>query len=383
MIKHLCAVALATMSLASISAPAHGQEAPEPSPVSPTARKIKAALAHRVFIDVDAGFQSETYRFSDARADPFFGETASWTADYETESGPTFGVSGGVRIWRNLLASVTYSRFNDTSIAPIEGAIPHPFHFNRTRAIAGEADNLKQQEDVFHIGAVWVVPASRRFDLRVFGGPSVYRLQRDLVEDVVYGDAYPYDTASFERALVERTKRDAWGFNVGADATWMFSRVVGLGVVTRFARATTDLTSPANAGPIEVNLGGLQFGGGLRLRFGGSSTYREPSRPRTQPQEQAPGPVKPEARPQPAAPALPEPSAPTAAKPLAVRDTVRVKRDTGVFVRPGSLQPLRVLTAGTTVKVRELAGEWVMVEFKDPQWGIRVGYVLRADCQWP
>jgi hypothetical protein len=63
-------------------------------------------------------------------------------------------------------------------------------------------------------------------------------------------------------------------------------------------------------------------------------------------------------------------------------DTALLTKDSGVFVRPGALQPLRMLTAGTRVKVREEYGEWLMIEFKDPQWGVRVGYVLRANCDW-
>ena len=32
-------------------------------------------------------------------------------------------------------------------------------------------------------------------------------------------------------------------------------------------------------------------------------------------------------------------------------------------------------------QVREDAGEWLMVEFTDRQWGDRVGYVLNKNCE--
>ena len=43
---------------------------------------------------------------------------------------------------------------------------------------------------------------------------------------------------------------------------------------------------------------------------------------------------------------------------------------------------LRTLPAGTSLKVREDAGEWLMVEFTDRQWGDRMGYVLKKHCEW-
>ena len=39
--------------------------------------------------------------------------------------------------------------------------------------------------------------------------------------------------------------------------------------------------------------------------------------------------------------------------------------------------PLRMLTAGMNVKILEETGDWFKVEFRDPQFGPRVGYVQR------
>jgi hypothetical protein len=40
--------------------------------------------------------------------------------------------------------------------------------------------------------------------------------------------------------------------------------------------------------------------------------------------------------------------------------------------------PLRVVAAGTILKVLDQQGDWVQVEFEDPQWGRRVGWVERS-----
>ena len=272
-------------------------------------------------------------------------------------------------MWRDLLASVAYSRYTDTSFAGIQGEVPHPFFFNQNRAIAGEAAGLKQQEDVIHLSAMWVVPASRRLDVRVFGGPSLYRIQRDLVADVVHSDgAYPYDTASFDRATIERVKVDAWGFHVGGDVTWMFTPTVGVGAMARFSRAESGLTSPANGDSLALRFGGLQFGGGLRLRFGRPARKEPPRRPQPTMSEPSTPPSRPDT--------------PEASEEPAVRNTAVLKKDSPVFVRPGALEPMQTLLAGTRVTVREHVDEWLMIEFRDAQWGVRVGYVLRENCEW-
>lgn len=306
MFNYTCAVVSAAALLIGTPAQVGAQDSPPPpSSVTVPRKPPSPTLPNRVFIDVNGGFQSGTHTFSDTRNDAFYGETASWTADYETKSGPAFDVSGGVRVWRNLVASVAYSRFTDTGDAGIQGAVPHPFFFNRNRAIAGEAVGLKQEEDVIHMSAMWAVPVNRSLDLRVFGGPSLYRIQRDLVEDIVYTeDGYPYDTASFDSARIERVDANAWGFHVGGDVTWMFTQTVGLGAMARFSHAETDISSPANGDALAFRFGGLQFGGGVRFRFGRISARKEGTTRPLPPVPEAPLPPEPEA------PSLPEPETP-------------------------------------------------------------------------
>lgn len=53
-----------------------------------------------------------------------------------------------------------------------------------------------------------------------------------------------------------------------------------------------------------------------------------------------------------------------------------------VFLLPDSTRtPLRTLTAGTSVRVLEEKGDWVRIEFRDNQYGVRVGFVQRKFVQ--
>jgi len=65
-----------------------------------------------------------------------------------------------------------------------------------------------------------------------------------------------------------------------------------------------------------------------------------------------------------------------AAAPVLAQDTrASVTTAAPIFIQPGAQVPLRVAAVGTSLKVLKEEGEWVEVEFNDPQFGRRVGWV--------
>ena len=396
MIKRLCFLTALVFALGGTFLFADDQAPPRPAPKPSVSDTKKPVLPSRVFINVNGGFQSSTLSFGDTRTDPWFGESASWTADYRVKSGPQFDLGGGVRIWRNLLAQVSYSQFRDTHAAAIVGQVPHPFFFSQPRGITGDSPALKQQEQAVHMAAAWTIPATRHLDVTIFGGPSMFMLKRDLVSDITYAEDYPYDSATFRQATVESVSKRGLGFHAGADVTWLFTNSVGLGAVVRFTHASLALDSPANGGTVSVDLGGLQFGGGLRLRLGHTTARRtEPPSRRTPVKPPPIEPKAPQAQPRsgegpapPPAMAPPQtmreaPKPPSEVLPRRDRSTTVLKVAAPVYVQPDATRAaLRLLPQGTSLKVREDAGDWLMVEFSDQQWEPRVGYVLKRNCDW-
>ena len=56
--------------------------------------------------------------------------------------------------------------------------------------------------------------------------------------------------------------------------------------------------------------------------------------------------------------------------------------ETPVYIRPdANLTPLRTLPRSTPLRVLEELGDWVRIEFEDPQWGHRVCYAQRKNVQ--
>ena len=94
----------------------------------------------------------------------------------------------------------------------------------------------------------------------------MFWVDQDLVSAVTFTHSFPFDTATFSGAATRRQSVSETGYHVGADAAVCFSRFVGMGGFARFSQATVELTSPDD-GWFDVDVGGLQAGAGLRVRF--------------------------------------------------------------------------------------------------------------------
>jgi hypothetical protein len=105
----------------------------------------------------------------------------------------------------------------------------------------------------------------------VYGGPSFFRLEQEVVSDVRVGtESSPF--TSVELGLTETIrKKSQTGYNVGVDGTYIVwsndSVRVGAGGFVRFAQADMDVEMLNGSEPQPTKAGGVQFGFGARLRF--------------------------------------------------------------------------------------------------------------------
>src|SRR4051794_32793946 len=63
---------------------------------------------------------------------------------------------------------------------------------------------------------------------------------------------------------------------------------------------------------------------------------------------------------------------------LAAQNAATVTENAPIYVSntpPPNLAPLRVAAVGTVLKVLDRKGDWLQVQFEDPQWGPRTGWV--------
>lgn len=228
------------------------------------------------WIDVNLGVATSAQGdVTTSFAGPIFGEPAALAAAYGQPSrGADFDFGGGYMFSQKVGFGVTVSgtaHVDDT--AGLAVSIPHPFFFNASDTDSGVTEpTLKRAEGALHMQLVaQPLAAGGPVQLRLFGGPSYFRVKQDLVADISFLQFAP----SFSRTNVvtidewkrEETEGNAWGFHAGADVSFFFSRVVGVGGMIRFSRASVGLFDPLSEQDVDFKAGGVQAGGGVRLRF--------------------------------------------------------------------------------------------------------------------
>ncbi len=190
-------------------------------------------------------------------------ETTRVTATHEFKPRPVYDFSSGGRVKGNLGFGLAFTIGLPDKTARITGAIPHPFFFDQPRALDGTA-RLRGEDLAVHFAAMWLIPVTDRFQLAVFGGPTWFRLKQHTVASVAIDDEYPYDTVTLASVTSEERKGSRVGFNVGGDASYYFSRYLGVHGLVRFSRGHVSLGSGDEE---RIEVGGVQAGGGLRIRF--------------------------------------------------------------------------------------------------------------------
>ena len=214
----------------------------------------------RGFISINGGLQTTAGDFSDNVTFTRFVEEGDFDADYRAGSAPTFDVSAGATVWRNLVIGAGVSAFSKDATAQVSARLPHPFFFDQHRNVSGAGEGLARSERAVHIQVMWVTPVSDRLSVAVFGGPTFFSVDQDLVTEVTATDVFPFDTAQFAGVSIVKASESAVGFNVGADVGFYFSRHIGVGGLVRFSRASVYFSVP-NSNAVSANVGGLSTTG--------------------------------------------------------------------------------------------------------------------------
>jgi hypothetical protein len=233
---------------------------PAPRPAPPR----RPIVNEKVFFSAGILFQVNSNDFTDTATIRRNAENGRLETAYDVGGGLAFDVSGSYLVWKQLAIGVGLTLFSSSTTTTIDAQVPHPFFFNQPRTVTGEFDG-DRSETAVHIQAKWLVPVNDKMLVTIFGGPSFFTIEQDIVSDFEYSESYPFDTATFTRAIAASQSESAVGVNVGGDVAYFFTPNVGVGGTVQYSGATVEMTVPS--GTADVKAGGLQVGGGLRLRF--------------------------------------------------------------------------------------------------------------------
>jgi len=247
-----------------------------PSPTSATGRPGQATAAKkpaaptrgnwwgdRALVAVGGAYQTRGSSFSESYSYDQYVERATIATSYPAEEAPGFHGSVLVRVWKGLAGGVALTRTSHSTTGSINGTIPHPFYFDRMRAVTASAP-VSHGETAVHAQVAWVVPVGKSMLLSLSGGPSYFSVSQSLVESAPFTESYPYDSAALSTPVVTEPSKSAVGFNVGADFGWFFTRTIGVGAGVRYARARIEY--PLHDATVGIDAGGAQAVVGLRVR---------------------------------------------------------------------------------------------------------------------
>ena len=223
----------------------------------------------RFRISVNAASQSTSTTITEEQTFQQYFEQGSFRFERTTPQDVLY--DGGViaRLWRGLHAGMSVSIFDNSGSGDIEARVPHPLQFNRTRITTSALTGIKRSEIGQHITIGWNIPATAGIDFTVFAGPSVFTTEQTFVTGLMLSldkEVFPFDTLTFPGAQTETQRENVVGYNAGVDMTWRFTDKLGVGALLRYAAGKKDFT-PSGGATVEVEVGGLHAGGGLRLVF--------------------------------------------------------------------------------------------------------------------
>jgi len=236
------------------------------------------------FVTIGGGTQSASQTFKSTKSVMKYGELAEFETDYSSSNGAILDVSAGIRvgklinsvlkratrpgIWQKLAFSVGVSLFESQDNISGQGTVPNPLFIGRPRTVTFEGASFQHRQLGIHLSIVYVIPLSERIRVSVFGGPTLFRLNQDIVEELQLGPetgAPLFNTVEVQSAVATSVTQAGIGGHFGFDGTYLLTSQFGFTGTFRFAGGSVELLDGDSAIPVDV--GGPQFSGGLRLFF--------------------------------------------------------------------------------------------------------------------
>ncbi len=225
-----------------------------------------------LFIDLNAvGATSLQDEQTSTYTTTVFSETANATATYPklgTAPGGVFGAAWVGSFPLGVGINVTRSSYEMT--AGLTAHLPHPLFFNRYGDGVGESGTLERTETAVDLSAVFAPVSKGAWVVRLMAGPTRFTAKQDMIElvnTIQSVNVLGGNTVTIRPPDVSTVDGSAWGFHVGGDVGYFFSRHFGVGGTVRMNKATIDIEDPLTGEAGELAVGHVLFGGGLRLRF--------------------------------------------------------------------------------------------------------------------
>jgi hypothetical protein len=209
------------------------------------------------FLNVNVGGQLATRTLDTVASKIVNQETATLASTQPVGRGVVFDFDGGYRVHGDFFAGLLVSFFGNSETATTAASIPDLVFFNKPKLVTGSTSGLKRRETTVAPHITWSRPLTDNIDLNLSGGIAFIHLSQGLAGN------FDVPTGTQNVTILQTTET---GNGVGplaqVDVVYNLKARYAVGGYLRYAGAKVDLPSVAN-----TNVGGMQAGGGIRLRF--------------------------------------------------------------------------------------------------------------------
>jgi hypothetical protein len=196
-----------------------------------------------------------------------YAEEATLAARHQPSAGPLFEAGVWRRLSSRLGIALTGAWDRRDAGGAFTAALPHPLYLGRPRTVEGALPEGSRRETGVHLGLVWSRPVGG-VTVRVGAGPSFFRAEADLAEEVATAESYPYDTVQVTAVHTSAVRGDAFGGHAAASLERALGARLAVTAGARWARARVDLDAEGTSRRrARVTAGGFSAGLGIRLYF--------------------------------------------------------------------------------------------------------------------
>ena len=218
-------------------------------------------------ISANGGFQAGDHDITRSTVFPLYDEEGSIDITQTgIGGGGFFDFGANYRVRNQLGVGLAFTFNSSEGEGTVNGSIPHPLFFDTFRTLTASASDLEHKERGVHVQATWHIPFTEDLDFTVSGGPSFFNISQDFIRRVTFSETPPFDTVTVDEVELLSLRKNAVGFNIGVDASYTITPMIGVGVLARYTRAETDFDLNDNDSA-SVKAGGFQIGAGVRVRL--------------------------------------------------------------------------------------------------------------------
>src|SRR4029079_234299 len=189
------------------------------------------------FANINIGGQTGSHSVETTTTFVVYDEDAQVTTAQKTGGGFLFDISGGYKVWHNLVAAVGYTFMSDKTDGAVTASIPDPVLFDNPRSVSTTASGLSHKENAINISVVWMVPVTDKVDVGVSFGPTIFMVKQELPGTLTFNEPGPTVTGLNKQDISKTTG----GVNFGVDVTYLLTKKAGIGGILRYTWGSVDL----------------------------------------------------------------------------------------------------------------------------------------------